>query len=80
MLGVFPDAGDEPSIFGIQVGRISFSARCLFRACPKSAAFCLRPTDRIGRPSHRDLLVCGVHCEQLIQRARSKRLDISIHA
>jgi hypothetical protein len=27
MLAVFPEAADEPPIFGIQVGRIYFSAR-----------------------------------------------------
>ena len=78
MLAVFPEATDEPSIFGIQVGRIYFSARCLFRACPNLAATCVRPIDRIGRPAHRDLLVCDAHSERLIARARSKQLDISI--
>jgi hypothetical protein len=78
MLAVFPEAANEPSIFGIQVGRIYFSARCLFRACPNLAATCIRPIDRIGRPAHRDLLVCDKHCEQLIQRAKSKLLDLSI--
>lgn len=78
MLAVLPEAADQPSIFGIQVRRIYFSARCLFRACPKRAAICIRPIDRIGRPAHRDLLVCNTHCEQLIQRAKSKLRDVSI--
>jgi hypothetical protein len=50
MLAVFPEAATEPSTFGIQVGRIYFSARCLFRAYRKPAAICIRPIDRIGRP------------------------------
>jgi hypothetical protein len=78
MLAIFPDRANEPSIFGIQVGRIYFGARCLFRACRKPAAICIRPIDRIGRPAHRDLLVCEAHSEQLMVRARYKQLDVSI--
>jgi hypothetical protein len=78
MLAIFPDAPNEPAIFGIQVGPIHFHAICRFRRCAKLATICVRPIDRIGRPAASDLVVCHGHSEDLIARARSKRLDISV--
>jgi hypothetical protein len=64
-----------PTVAAVQVGKIYFEARCKYYRC--RATTNIRPVDHIGRPMA-DLNVCGAHAAQLIDRARAKKLEVSI--
>lgn len=70
--------GGVGEIVGIQVGPITFAARCVMRQCVARATISIRPIDYIGRPATSDLLVCAAHAEALEGRGRCKGLHISM--
>jgi hypothetical protein len=77
MGAVFANAPIEPTVVAVQVMRIYFDPPCKYCSDGKRATMNVRPVDHIGRPMG-DMNVCCAHAAQLIDRARSKSLEVSI--
>jgi len=76
MGAIFSNAPIQSTVVAVQVIRISFDASC--RYCWRRATTNIRPVDAIGSPMVADLYVCTAHVEQLVARARARKLEISI--
>lgn len=74
---MFANAPIHPTVAAVQVGKIYFDAPCKYCRNGGRATTNIRPVDHIGRPMA-DLNVCTPHAQQLISRARAKKLEVSI--
>jgi hypothetical protein len=74
---MFANAPIVPTVVAVQVMPIYFDARCKYCCDGRRATTNIRPIDSIGRPMA-DLNVCTPHAEQLVARARTKKLEVSV--
>jgi hypothetical protein len=77
MGAVFENAPIQPKAVAIQVGEIFFESVCRYCRGGRRATTNIRPVDAIGRPMG-DLNVCAGHAALLIERARKKKLEVSL--
>ena len=77
MGAVFRHAPIEPRAIAVQVGKIHFVARCRYCRDGRRATTNMRPVDAIGRRMG-DLNVCAGHAAFLVERARKKKLEVSL--
>jgi hypothetical protein len=66
-----------PTVVAVQIMPIYFDASCKYCRDGRCATTNIRPVDAIGRPMA-DLNVCTPHAEQLVARARTKKLQVSV--
>ncbi len=76
---MFANAPIVPTVAAVRVGKIYFDAPCTYCRDGRRATTNIRPVDYIGRPMA-DLNVCTQHAEQLVARARTKKLEVSVRS